>query len=97
MEKRQDEDKQKLDLKTVIESDFKIENFISDDMKERIEKKYGKVFFPFLIMLLPDKKQFVLFFHKDAESYEKQQAEISFNETFSNDEIYPFNKEKKKW
>jgi len=47
MEKRQDEDKQKLDLKTVIESDFKIENFISDDMKERIEKNMEKYFFLF--------------------------------------------------
>jgi len=88
-EKKETKD-QSASLKAIKEKNFTIDDLISKEMKEKIEKEYGRIFFPMLVMLLPDQDKFVFFFHEMAESVEKKEVEISFNDKFSDEEIKKF-------
>lgn len=50
-----------------------VHDFISQDMRKKLEKKYGKIFFPMLGLVIKD-KQFFFLFHESFESIKDNKA-----------------------
>lgn len=86
--------KESKDIKKILSmSEIKginVHNFISKNMRKKLEEKYGKTFFPMLGIAFDDKKKFVFLFHDSVDSIKKNKALILNQENFTNDEIQQF-------
>lgn len=87
--KKKDTDIKKLLSMSEIKG-INVHNFISKKMREKLEKEYGKIFFPMLGIALDDKKQFIFLFHESIESIKKNKVFILNQQNFTEEDVKKF-------
>jgi len=71
-------------------SNISSHDFISKKMREKLSKKFGKIYFPILGIAMEDKKQFIFLFHESEKSIKEKKAIIATPSNVTDAEIKKF-------